>query len=383
MPPLPEPSSAARQHSAQVLARILEEIERGGGWIPFARYMELALYAPGLGYYSAGLHKLGESGDFVTAPEISTLFGRTLARQAAQILSETGGDILEIGAGSGRLALDLLLELESLGRLPQRYRILEVSADLRSRQQGLLEQGAPHLAGRVVWLDRLPGAFTGLILGNEVLDALPVNVVAWREDGIYERGVAREGEALRWSERKLTEGGLFEAASRLGLPAGYVSEICPAARGLVASLAAMLERGVMLFLDYGFGESEYYHPQRSRGTLMCHYRHHAHDDPFYLPGLQDITAHVDFSAIARAGAEAGLKLLGYTTQAHFLTNAGITGILTQTPPDDARAYLPLAAEAQRLLSPAEMGELFKAIAFGQGVGGPLIGFARGDRSRLL
>ena len=389
MSPLPAPDPAALEYSAKTAALIKDEIESAGGWIPFSRFMELALYAPGLGYYSAGMHKFGAAGDFVTAPEISALFGQTLAQQAAQVLRLTAGNILEIGPGSGRLAFDLLSELEQLGQLPERYFLLEVSADLRQRQQNLLARFAP----RVEWLDTLPASFSGLIIGNEVLDAMPVHLVAWGEDSLFERGVSIEDGQFSWSERKLTSGELFDIAASLAptltLPrnAGegnnYVSEIGLAARGFVATLAGLLEKGTILMLDYGFGQNEYYHPQRSSGTLMCHYRHHAHDDPFYLPGLQDITSHVDFTAIAEAGVSHGLKLLGYTSQAHFLINSGITDLLARASPEQASAYLPLAAQAQKLLNPAEMGELFKVIALGKGVDTPLVGFARGDKSHML
>ncbi len=379
MPSLPAPAPDELQHSEKTATLIIREIESAGGWISFSRFMEQALYAPGLGYYSAGMHKFGVAGDFVTAPEISALFGRTLARQAAQVLQLGAGNILEIGAGSGRLAFDLLTELDKLGDLPERYLILEVSADLRERQRQLLQPFAP----RVTWLDALPATFGGLILGNEVLDAMPVHLVAWHEDGIYERGVSCQDGAFRWSEFKLTEGELFDAAAGLNVPPGMISEISLAARGFIATLADMLEQGVILMLDYGFGESEYYHPQRHTGTLMCHTRHHAHDDPFYLPGLQDITAHVDFTAIATAGIAHGLNFLGYTSQAHFLLNCGITDLLAETPPEKASAYLPLSSQAQKLLNPAEMGELFKVIALGKGIDVPLIGFARGDKSRML
>ncbi|HUW50144.1 MAG TPA: class I SAM-dependent methyltransferase [Sulfuricella sp.] len=379
MPPLPAPDPVAQQHSEKTASQIRREIEAGDGWMPFSRFMELALYAPGLGYYSAGMHKFGSTGDFVTAPEISALFGRSLARQAAQVLAETQGDILEAGAGSGRLAFDLLTELEQIGQLPSRYFILEVSADLRERQQQLLAPFAP----RVAWLDALPASFTGLIVGNEVLDAMPVHLVAWHEDGIHERGVGWENGAFQWRERKLASGELFDCASALALAPGTVSEIGLAARGFIASLAGMLEKGAILMLDYGFGQSEYYHPQRATGTLMCHYRHHVHDDPLILPGLQDITAHVDFTAIAEAGLSHGLDLLGYTSQAHFLLNCGITDLLALAEPEKASAYLPIAAQAQKLLSPAEMGELFKAIALGKGMDDPLVGFRQGDKSRML
>ncbi|MBZ0094911.1 MAG: class I SAM-dependent methyltransferase [Sulfuricella sp.] len=379
MSPLPAPDPAALEYSEKTAALIRGEIAAAGGWIPFSRFMELALYAPGLGYYSAGMHKFGAAGDFVTAPEISALFGQTLAQQAAQVLGLTAGNILEIGPGSGRLAFDLLSELERLGQLPEHYFLLEVSADLRQRQQQLLAR----FASRIEWLDRLPASFSGLIIGNEVLDAMPVHLVAWGEDSILERGVGMEDGRFSWSERKPTSGELFDAAAGLDVPPGTISEIGLAARGFIATLAGLLEKGVILMLDYGFGQNEYYHPQRSSGTLMCHYRHHAHDDPFYLPGLQDITAHVDFTAIAETGVRHGLKLLGYTSQAHFLINSGITDLLARASPEQASAYLPLAAQAQKLLNPAEMGELFKAIALGKGVDIPLLGFAHGDKSHML
>jgi len=383
MPSLPEPSAEALQHSRQLTRLIQQDIAHHNGWISFARFMELALYSPGLGYYSAGAAKFGAAGDFVTAPEISSLFGRTLARQVAQVLQLTGGNVLEAGAGSGRLALQLLSELEKLDSLPTQYFILEVSADLQKRQHAYLNLQAPHLANRVVWLDALPASFNGVILGNEVLDAMPAHLVSWHADGLHERGVTLHPNTFAWHDQPLTQGILFEAASEIQAPSDYVSEINLAARGFIASLAHILQNGIILMIDYGFGESEYYHPQRAQGTLMCHYRHHAHADPFYLPSLQDITAHVDFSAIALAGIDNGLQLLGYTTQASFLLNCGITDVLAETSPENAGAYLPLANQAQKLLSPAEMGELFKVIALGKNFSGPLTGFSAGDKSRLL
>lgn len=400
LPPLPVPTEAALQHSRAVKELIDAELAVAGGWLSFAHYMKLALYAPGLGYYSGGAAKFGQEGDFVTAPEISPLFGRAVARQAAQVLELTdgGGDILEFGAGTGKLALDLLLELERLGSLPRQYFILEVSAELQQRQRQLFERCAPHLLLLVVWLERLPAKFNGLILANEVLDAMPVHLVAWHNAGLFERGVMSsmpDGGEFKWSERPLREGELFEAARELTprIESGngdisddvneYVSEISLAARGFMVSLAKILQRGAIVLIDYGFGRGEYYHPQRSRGTLMCHYRHHAHDNPFYLPGLQDITSHVDFSAIAEAATNPGLELLGYTTQAYFLINCGITESLAQTPVENVKEYLPLANQLQKLVSPAEMGELFKTIAFGKNISQPLMGFTRGDKSRLL
>lgn len=380
---LPAPDSAALAHSQRVLAHLQSLIQQAGGWIPFAQYMDAALYAPGLGYYAAGATKLGAAGDFVTAPEMTPLFGRTLAHAIAPVIADTVGDVLELGAGSGRLAVDILGELARLNALPSRYCILEVSADLRERQQQTVARDLPQLADRVQWLDTLPAHFTGVILGNEVLDALPVNLVHWTENGPRVRGVALENGAFVWQDRAIADPDLRARADALALAPGYVSEINLAADALIASLAACLDRGLILMIDYGFGESEYYHPQRHMGTLRAHYRHHALDDPFYLPGLCDLTAHVDFSAVARAGTAAGLTLAGYASQANFLLNAGLTELLMQISPSDAAAYLPQANAVQRLVSPAEMGDLFKAIAWTKGDIAPLAAFARGDRSQGL
>jgi len=388
MTSLPKPSAEALAHSQQLSMLIRAEIEATDGWIDFARYMHLALYAPGLGYYSGGAKRFGQDGDFVTAPEISPLFAQTLARQAAQILQLTAGDILELGAGTGRLAAVLMLELQQLEQLPACYKILEVSANLRQIQHQTLQQTLPpELMQYVQWVDNLPDRFNGLVLGNEVLDALPVHIVKSSGDGLFERGVIWSGDTFVWSERPITSSTLceqvFELASKLDLQPDYTTELCPAATGLVASLANMLQQGALLFIDYGFSRREYYHPQRSQGTLMCHYRHYAHDDPFLCPGLQDITAHVDFTSIAETAVANGLKLLGYSGQAQFLINCGVTDLLAQISPGDSANYLPLAAQAQKLLSPAEMGELFKVIALGKGLDQSLLGFARGVRSHML
>jgi len=380
---LPVPSDDARRHSDRLVEEIRAEIERHRGWISFTRYMDMALYAPGLGYYVAGAAKLGAEGDFVTAPEISPLFGRTLARQVADILAHTGGGVLELGAGSGTLALSLLEELQTRNRLPDWYRILEVSPELVRRQRGLLLQRLPGVAGRVEWVTSLPPHFTGVVVANEVLDALPVHLLAWREEDVLERGVTWKGGGFAWAERSLAPGALRAVAAGLQIEAPYQSEVSIAAPALLRTLAGALHRGVLLCMDYGFGRREYYHPQRNRGTLMCHYRHRAHDNPFFFPGLQDITAHVDFTSVAEAGVEAGMQLLGYTTQARFLINCGIADLLARTPADQPAAYLPLAAGVQKLISPAEMGELFKVIALGRDVQPPLAGFNIGDKSRLL
>ena len=354
--------------------------------------MELALYAPGLGYYVAGASKLGGEGDFVTAPEISPLFGRTLAAQLAELLQRNPGDVLELGPGSGAMAADVLAELHALDCLPGRYLLLETSPQLVQHQRRTLQERHPRLKDRLQWLVALPDNFEGVVVANEVLDALPVHRVAWRENAIYELGVSWE-KTFVWSERPMRTGTLRDAAETIAAQllrgetsqsrTGYVSEISLMAPALIRSLADALRKGTLLLIDYGFGRREYYHAQRAEGTFMCHYRHHAHDDPFFLPGLQDLTAHVDFTTVAEAGIAAGLKLLGYTTQAQFLVNAGITRLLERHSADPDPTRMALNAGAQKLLSPAEMGELFKVMALGRGIEPALCGFSSGDKSRLL
>jgi SAM-dependent MidA family methyltransferase len=382
---LPSPPAEALASSAELQKHIRSSIAASGGWISFARFMELALYAPGLGYYSAGSTKLGAGGDFVTAPELSALFARSLAPQVAQLIESGIPDAIEVGAGSGALAGDLLQTLAVLKRLPERYLILEVSADLRERQRHRIAEAVPELIERVSWLDTLPEKMNAIVIGNEVLDAIPTHIVRARGNGLVDEAGVRMQAQTQTFERiyRPAREPLLAAAQALDLPADYETEINLAARAFVKSLAERIERGALLFFDYGFPAAEYYHPQRSRGTLMCHYRHHAHDDPLVLAGLQDITAHVDFTAIADAAVEAGHSVLGYTTQAQFLINCGITDILAETSVVDTRAWAPLAAAAQKLLSPAEMGELFKVIALGRGLDVPLLGFTRGDRAHTL
>jgi len=346
--------------------RIAAEIAAQGGWISFARYMEIALHEPGLGYYAGNARQFGPEGDFVTAPELGTLFGRTLARQLRELPAKR---ILELGAGSGALAETLLKEGEF------DYAILETSTALRERQRA-------RLGDKVKFLDRLPEHFDGVILANEVADAIPVHVVAWRKEGVMERGVALREDRFLWSERPAT-GGLQDEANKIAVPRPYESELGLAARAWMRTLCERLERGVIFVIDYGFPRHEYYHPQRATGTLMCHYQHQSHADPFLHPGEEDISAHVDFSALAAAAREAGAEVLGYATQAQFLVNCGITDVLSQANVENALHYAPIAAQAQTLLSPAEMGELFKVLAVGRGVAQPLLGFVRGDRSGAL
>ncbi len=388
---LPEPSAEASAHSARVVERIAHEIANSpSASISFARYMELALYAAGLGYYSAGARKFGEAGDFTTAPELSPLFSRCLARQCSEAMRVCGADtVLELGAGSGVMAAEMLLELERTDALPARYLIMEVSADLAERQLETIKQRAPGLLARVHWLDTLPDAdLNAVVVGNEVLDALPVERFRIGDHG----GVEQARVALedgRFVER-------FEAApdalvhavraleQDLGAPLapGYSSEIQLQLEPFIRSLAGMLERGVLIFADYGLPRREYYMEERRMGTLMCHYRHRAHPDAFVLPGLQDITAYVDFTAVADAGVQAGLSLIGYTSQALFLLGAGLEQLLAQ-PTQSEVEQIERARQVKLLTLPGEMGERFKFIGLAKGCSVELGGFGLRDLTHLL
>ena len=378
----PAPTAEQRTHSRALIALIRQEIATTGDAIPFSRFMELALYAPELGYYSAAQPKFGEQGDYVTAPELSPLFGRCLANQVVQILRVLGrGDVLEAGAGTGALAAELLLGLEALGHLPHHYFILELSAALRAQQQQTVEQRAPHLLERVLWLDALPPpGFCGVVLGNELLDAMPVARFRVTEKNIAEQYVRWDGTRFTSCERPASDVLSAHAAS-LALATDYVSEMGLHAQAWLRSMSVRLAQGVILLLDYGFPRAEFYHAQRTRGTLMCHYRHRAHDDPLILVGLQDITAHVDFTTIAQTGHDSNLDVLGYTSQAAFLIGCGLAEMATD--PTDARAQLLHAQQIGKLTAPHEMGELFKVIALGRGVHEPLRGFTMQDRRNRL
>ncbi len=373
---MPDPDALA--HSARVVAAVRGRIADSGGWIPFAQYMQDVLYAPGLGYYVAGARKFGAAGDFVTAPEMTPLFAAALAAPIEAVLRESGSDrVLELGAGSGALAAGLLRALASRG-IDARYSILEVSPDLRERQRAT----APGVAA---WLDRVPDRIDGVVVMNEVLDAIAPHVVSRRGGEWLERGVSVVEGALAWSDRPLGPGALRALAEeRFPAEGDYTSEINPDAEALVETVARRMRSGAMLVLDYGFVQREYYHPQRSAGTLMGHYRHRSHDDPFLWPGLSDLTAHVDFTAIAQAGDRAGLTVAGYTSLAAFLVGSGILDRLAEAGDPSSPAYMREAASVQRLLSPAEMGELFKALALTVNNGGIVSAyFAAADRTHRL
>lgn len=367
------------QQAQQTLpALIRREIESAGGWLSFDRFMSLALYAPGLGYYANERQKFGlmpQSGsDFVTAPELSPLFGQALAAQLRQALDATGCDeIIEFGAGTGALAAQLL---QALGDRVRRYRIVDLSGTLRARQAERLTAWA----GKLEWLDALPDQFSGVVIGNEVLDAMPVQLIHFDGQQWQERGVvcADDKPAFAWADRPSTLQPPLEVAdARLHYPPGTVTELHAQAEGFVRTLAAQLQRGAIFLIDYGFPEAEYYHPQRHGGTLMCHHQHKADPDPLQLVGQKDITAHVNFTGIALAGQDAGLSVLGYTSQAHFLLNCGLATLMEQ-------AELPARAMAHKLIQEHEMGELFKVIGFAvEGQEFDALGFTRGDRSHTL
>jgi SAM-dependent MidA family methyltransferase len=389
MPTLPIPNDAAFAHSNQLIQQIRQEITQSGGHMSFARFMELALYAPGLGYYSAGSHKFGEGGDFVTAPEISPLFAKCLARQCQQVLNELDtGDILEIGAGSGMLACELLTELDQLESLPQHYFILEISADLRERQQQKIKQECPRLFSRVQWLDKLPEKnIRGVIFANEVLDAMPITCFRMTDNGIKERCVkfSTEENNFQWHLTEPTTSELTRHIQMLqkecDIYSGYESEVNLMLDMWVRTLADVLEQGLILLFDYGYGRREFYHPDRCMGTLMCHYQHHRHADPFMLVGLQDITAHVDFTAVAESAVAASLDVSGYTTQASFLLASGLLDLMSKkiSPHEEYKQN-----QAVKLLTmPAQMGEVVKVIGLSKRIGIPLLGFSMHDRRKDL
>ncbi len=384
---LPALDAAQRAQLAACRAALLQLIAAHGGWLSFDEYLEQVLYAPGLGYYSAGAAKFGAAGDFVTAPEISPLFGACVARQCAPLLG-AGATLLELGAGSGALAESVLYRLASLGALPREYLILEISGDLVVRQRARLAGLPASLRQRIRWLDALPPQpLRGVMLANEVADALPFQCFTAAPAGFLERGVecTADGE-LRWAERPAgsslaAELDRIEATLAAPFVPGFRSEVCPRLDAWIATLATSLETGLLLLFDYGLGRGELYHPQRDSGTLRCHYRHRAHANPFLYPGLQDVTAWVDFTRVAETASSAGLTVSGYSTQAAFLLASGIDQELADASTVAARARL--AAQARELLMPGEMGETFKAMALTRGIEASLTGFALQDLRRLL
>jgi SAM-dependent MidA family methyltransferase len=383
------PNDADAEHSARLRDHLAAAINAAGGWLSFERFMDLALYAPGLGYYSGGAEKLGAGGDFTTAPEVSRLFGACVAAQCAEVLREIGpGSVLEIGAGSGRLAADLLARLEILGQLPENYWILEVSADLRQRQREHLEKWLPQLLHRVHWLDRPPAeSFDGVIVANEVLDALPVARFRWHLSAVEELGVEIRGQEFAWGARP-ANAAMLRFCRELSDVAGpwndgYVSEYCPRLGAWTRAVTQPLRRGAVLWFDYGLPRAQYYLPERHDGTLVCHFRQRLSDDPFANIGLQDISAWVDFTCVAEASRESGFELAGFTTQAHFLAGLKIDREMRLVAGGDENLFARLANQARQLMMPGEMGERFKAMAWLRGLDMPLSGFALLDLRHSL
>lgn len=389
---LPKPDSIAQAHSEKLIHSIIKEMNKAGNSITFSRFMELALYSPGLGYYSAGAQKLGRSGDFITAPEISPLFAQCLARQCQQVFNLIGdGHIVEFGAGSGVMAAELLQELERLDGLPQSYKIIEISADLRLRQEQILQEKIPHLINRVEWLNELPQtSLKGVILANEVLDAMPVHRFCLHESDIQEFYVGWNGERFIWQLGEVSSVALLNLLTKLKKQYlidanSYASEVNMLAMNWIQSVSAFLTQGLVLLVDYGFPQAEYYHSDRTEGTLMCHYRHRTHADPLILVGLQDITAHVDFTAVAEAAVLADMQVLGYTSQANFLLNCGLLDLIAKMPKyDNLRQQYEFNHQIQLLTSHSEMGEICKVVAFGRNLAKfELIGFSQYDRRMKL
>jgi SAM-dependent MidA family methyltransferase len=388
-PSLPKPDANSASHSERVAAFIRERIGEAGGDISFAEFMQHALYAPGLGYYAAGATKFGERGDFITAPEVSSVFGHVVARQCAEVLAQiAGGEILEYGAGTGKLAVDILTCLAELDALPSAYRILEVSADLCERQEQYIHQHLPDLADLVIWVRSPPDPVRGVIVANEVLDALPVERFVRRDAGVQQQRVCVGHQGFGFLESEAPErlaSDVEKIEQDIGewLPDGYVSEVCTALPGWIAQLSGSLQEGVVLLFDYGVSRQEYYAKERSEGWLRCHFRHHAHNDPLILPGIQDLTAWVNFSSVAAAAAEVGFDVAGFSTQAQFLMAGGLDQEMQGFEALPLENQLELSRQIKTLTLPGEMGEHFKCMALRKGSSATLSAFDLADRTHTL
>jgi SAM-dependent MidA family methyltransferase len=384
---LPAPDPIAQQYSDQLLSHIKQKIAEQGGKISFADYMQHCLYYPGLGYYSAGSYKLGEQGDFTTAPEISSLFSQTLAQHISDVFSQTAqSNILEFGAGSGKMAVDILSELETNACHIDYYYIIEASADLRQRQEELINRELPHLKGKVVWLTALPENFVGVIIANEVCDAMPFHRLHFHNDNVTECYIEFKEEHLQWCEGELSQAELVNHANEiLELLDGndVITEVNLASLAWLTSLANSLKQGAIFIIDYGYPKASFYHPQRTDGTLMCYYQHQGHSNPLVLQGLQDITAHVDFTALAQVAIDNGLDIEGFQTQADFLLAGGITALASNKQHLDDMAIFKQATEIKRLTLPSEMGETFKVLSLSRSLEQPLSRCQQSDHRYTL
>lgn len=384
---LPAPDPIAQQYSDQLLSHIKQKIAEQGGKISFADYMQHCLYFPGLGYYSAGSHKLGEQGDFTTAPEISSLFSQTLAQHISDVFSQTAqSNILEFGAGSGKMAVDILNELETNACHIDHYYIIEASADLRQRQEELINRELPHLKDKVIWLTALPENFVGVIIANEVCDAMPVHRLHFHNDCVTECYIKFKEEQLQWCEGELSQAELVNHANEiLELLDGsdVMTEVNLASLAWLTSLANSLKQGAIFIIDYGYPKTSFYHPQRTDGTLICYYQHQGHSNPLVLQGLQDITAHVDFTALAQVAIDNGLDIEGFQTQADFLLAGGITVLASNKQHLDDMAIFKQATEIKRLTLPSEMGETFKVLSLSRSLEQPLSRCQLSDRRYTL
>ena len=387
---VPEPSDDAVSHSHKLYQTIVEQANNGA--MTFHDFMHMALYAPGLGYYSAGAHKIGPAGDFITAPELSPLFGQCVAIQVQQVMSDDCNSLLEFGAGTGRLAVSIMAYLAQVDSLPEHYIILEPSPDLRQRQQQLITTEIPQLAERFRWLSELPESFSGVVIANEVIDAMPVHGFRVTGGSLEEMMVTLDADQQLTMAFSQTLSPELEAwwsscGQQLNLPDGYVSEVNLAMNGWINAIGECLDKGLVLLIDYGFPMAEYYLPERSSGTIKCHYRHRHHDDPLVLLGLQDITAHVDFTSVAETGLASGLDVLGYANQGSFLTSCGILQLAESEVGEDLKKQVLMAQQIKPLIMPEEMGELFKVMALAKQIDpvalGGLIGYRYLDQRHLL
>ena len=374
----PSPDKAALEYSQKLINLIKQQIDQKNNWISYVEYMQMTLYTPKYGYYAGGSQKFGGVGDFITAPELTPLFGQTLAGQLIELLPQTAGNIYEFGAGTGLLAATVLNTLTE--NQFNNYYIIELSADLINRQQQTIHTLAPHLIHKVRHLSKLPTSFDGILIGNEVLDAMPVPVYQRLGSEVVEMGVSWQDDGFVWQQKTVKDlmirQQVLETFPNTNTP--YQSELHPQQYAFISTLAQKLQRGAMIWIDYGFDAAQYYHPQRQQGTIIGHHRHHVIHDVFFRPGLTDLTAHVNFTRIADAGIDNKLDLVGYTNQSTFLLNLNITQLLQQTGQPDSPSYIAAASACHTLLAPHEMGELFKVIAFGKKIDTDWLGFRHGD-----